>query len=500
MSEPTALTSLNQRVWYVEGGVHPSRSPESFGLGKFSADPSHSIGEDTKITAPDPNNFGGDIQVGTVPGSDDRATLSVGSRYTSQEAILMRWKNRRCRVDIYALTGRCGNPQDFSDGGEKWVYFPDGQISSHSFENFGGFGKDENNPTNDSVDMTAEDYWEFLRMGQDQVAKAETVREVYTVDVYTGDICEDCPDPCDRILASMAGASATPGTQPLLLYSDDAGETWTTQTITSMFSNEVVADGAIIGGDMVYISNTSNSMHYTKLEDVFVDDNTWLETTTGFVAAKAPNAITSADVRHNWICGDGGYIYFVKNHKIKAEVQDPGVATTQNLNAIHAYDENNVLTVGESNAVVYTDNGGTTWKTVTGPAVGVALGACWMWDADTWLIGEGAGGNGKLWLTSNAGYTWSEVGLPATYTRIYKIEFISEAEGYLAVNDGSKGYILRTITAGNEWEVMPQGKKAVAIGNSYLTDVAACSKYANTAFASGLATDLTAGIILKMSA
>ena len=499
MSEITALTGLNQRVWYVEGGVHPSRSPSMLALGKFG-DPSHTIGEDTKITAPDPDNFGRDVQVGVVSGSEERATFSISGRYTAGKDTFLDWKNRKCRVDIFALTGRCGNPQDFSEGGEKWVYFQDGRITGHSFENFGAYGKDENSPTNGSVDMTAEDYWEFLKMNQEQSGSASTVREIYTVDVYKGSSCEDCPHPCDRVLASMAGASATPGTQPVLLYSDDGGDTWSSQTISTMFSNEVVTDGVVIGGDIVYISHTSNSMHHTGIEDLYIGTNTWSETITGFVAGKEPNAITSADARHTWIVGDGGYIYFVKNHKVKAEIDDAGVATTQNLNAVNAYNSDNVLAVGNSNAVVYTTNGGETWQSVTGPAVGVNLGACWMWDADAWFVGEGAGGTGKLWLTTNQGITWSEVGLPATYLRIYKIEFVSEAEGYLIATYGSQGYVLRTITAGNEWDVVPQGKNQTAVANSYLRDIAGCSKFANSAYAAGLASNLTAGIILKMSA
>ena len=499
MTEITAMTGLNQRVWYVEGGVHPSRSPEMLVMGKFG-DPSHTIGEDTKITAPDPNNFGRDIQVGVVSGSEERATFSIAGRYTASKDTLLDWKNRKCRIDIFALSGRCGNPQDFSEGGEKWVYFPDGRISAHSFENFGALGKDENSPTNGSVDMSSEDYYELLKMNQEQSGSASTVREIYTVDVYQGDSCEDCPNPCDRVLATMAGASATPGTQPVLLYSSNGGDTWSSQTISTLFSNEVVSDGVVIGGDIVYVSKTSNSMHYTGIEDLYVGANTWAETITGFVAAKTPNAITSADARHSWIAADGGYIYFVKNHKVAAEIDDAGVATVQHLNAIHAHDADNVLAVGNSNAVVYTINGGETWGSVTGPAVGVNLGACWMWDKDAWLVGEGAGGTGKLWLTTNQGYTWSQVGLPSTYVRIYKIVFVSEAEGYLIATSGSQGYVLRTITAGNEWDVMPQGKKATAIANTYLRDIAGCSKYSNTAYAAGLASNGTAGIILKMAA
>lgn len=494
-----ALTAINQRVWYVEGGVHPTRAPELLALGKFSSDPSKNIGEDTRVTAPDPNSFNRDVQVGSVQGSEERATLGIGIRSTNQASVIMGWKNKNCRVDIFALSGKCGNPQDFTEGGEKFVYFPDGRISSHSFENFGAFGRDENNPTNEMVDMTSEDYYEYRYMSQEQVGSVSTTRQIYTVDVYTGNDCENCPDPCDRVLATMAGASATPGTQPVLLYSADGGETWTAQTINTLFSNEDIVDGAVVGGDIVYISNTANEIHYTDIELLYEGNNTWAQVNSGFVAGKNARAISVADARHIWIVGDGGYIYFCKNHKTGVKVQDAGVVTMQNLMAVHAYDTENVLTVGNSNAVVYTKNGGVSWQSVTGPAVGVNLGACWMWDTDTWFVGEGAGGTGKLWLTTNRGQSWSKVGLPATYSRIYKITFITEAEGYLLASDGSQTYVLRTITAGNEWVVLPQGRKAVAVDNTFLTDVTVCSKYANTAFAAGLAANGTAGIILKMA-
>lgn len=501
MNDAKALTALNHRVWYVEGGVHPTRPPVLLTLGKVSTDPSKTIGEDTRITAPDPNSYNRDIQVGTVQASEERATLSIGIRSTAQKSILLDWKNKNCRVDIFALMGMCANPQDFTEGGEKWRYFPDGRISAHNDENFGAWGRDENNPSNEMVDMTAEDYWEYLNEGQEQIGSAYTTREIYTVDVYTGNECENCPDPCDRVLATMAGQNATPGTQPILLYSGDGGETFDQQTIDTMFSNEEVSDAEIIGGDLVLITNTGNEIHYTNIDQLYLENNSWQQVDSGFVVAHGPNAISSADARHTWIVGDGGYIYFAKNYKVGVTVQDAGVATAQNLNSVHAYDEENVLVVGNANAVLYTENGGMSWKTVTGPSVGVNLGACWMWDPETWFVGEGAGGTGKLWLTVNSGLSWTQVGLPGgSYVRVDKIEFVSEAEGYVSVRSGGQSYVLRTITAGYEWVVLPQGKSGVAVDNSYLTDLAVCSKYSNTAFAAGLADDSSAGIILKMAA
>lgn len=500
MTDLQQINALNVRVWYVRGGVHPTRAPQFLALGKFSDDPSKTIGEETKVTAPDPNNFDRDIQIGRVPGETERATLGIGSRYVSNKSILLDLANRQCRVDVFALIGKCANPQDFSEGGEKWVYFPDGKISSHNFENFGAYGRDENNPTNEMLDMTSEDYYELLYERQDQIGSSVTSREIFTVDTYGGDNCDDCPDPCEKVLMTMAGASATPGTQPILLYSGDGGSTWSNQTISTLFSNEDVKDAEVIGGNLVLISNIANGIHWTDIDEIYEGVNQWNDVVTGFVAGNNPNQMSSADVRHTWIVGNGGYIYFAENFKVKVTVQDAGVATTQHLQSVHALDTENVLAVGNSNAVVYTSNGGDTWEAVTGPSVGVNLGACWMWSSDTWLVGEGAGGSGKLWLTTNSGISWSEIGLPADYTRIDRIKFVSEAEGYIVARSGGKSYVLRTITAGYEWYVLPQGKKGVAINNSYLSDIAVCTKYANTAYAAGLAADGTSGIALKMSA
>lgn len=499
MTDLKALTALNQRVWHVVGGVHPSRVPQFMPLAKFSDDPSKTLGEETRISAPDPNNFDRDIQVGTVPGETERATLGIGSRSTSEMSTLLDWANRRCRVDIFALSGKCGNPQDFTEGGEKWVFFRDGRISSHSYENFGAYGRDENNATNEMVDMTAEDYWEFRYMRQDQIASSSTTREIRTIDTYQGDACEDCDNPCERVFMTMLGASATPGTQPALLYSQDGGETWSSDTIDSLFSNETISDAAAFAGVFALVSNTSNSIHWTQIDDLLVGANTWQEVVSGFVAAKGPNAMAALDIRHVWIVGDGGYIYYSQNFKSGVTVQDAGVATTQNLNAVHAHDTQNVLAVGNSNSVIVTSNGGLTWESVTGPAVGINLEACWMWDAKTWLVGEGAGGSGKLWLTVNAGSSWSQIGLPATYNRIDRIVFVSDAEGYISARGGGQSYILRTITAGSEWTVLPQGKKGTPVANSYLRDIAVCSKYANTAYAAGLAQNGTSGIAVKMA-
>lgn len=499
MTELKALTAMSTRVWYVTGGVHPARAPRYLANGKFGDDPTKNIGEETRITTPSPKRFGQDETIGSLPGEEERATFGIAVRSTAQKSILQGWKNKRCRVDFYALMGQCGNPQDFTEGGEKWQYFPDGKISAFSFENFGAFGRDENNPMNEMVDVTSEDFWEYLYMRMDQIGSASTTREIYAVDVDPGDDCDDCPETGEKVFLAMAGTSATPGTQPSLLYSKDSGESFSSDTIDTLFSNENIVDGEVIGGLLVYLSNTAAGFVWTVVDEIFEGVNTWNRITDGFLASKAPNRFTFADVNHCWVAGNGGYIYFTEDIRGGVEVQDAGVATTQNLNDIHAFNSENVLAVGNSNAVVYTSNGGSTWESVTGPAVGINLGACWMWDAETWLVGEGSGGTGKLWLTTDSGVTWSQIKLPATYNRIDRIKFTSEAEGYISARGGGQSYILRTITGGNKWVVLPNGKKGTALANSYLSDIATTTKFGNLIYTAGLAQNGTAGIAIRVS-
>jgi photosystem II stability/assembly factor-like uncharacterized protein len=502
MSKTEALKALNIRVWITRGGVHPYNEPQYLTLGKFSGDPAKSYGEATRIGAPDPQDFNRDVAVGSVEGSDDRATFQLASRYTVDPALLLEIAQQGCRVDVYGLAGKCGSPTDFEHGGEKWVYFEDGRRSQHGFENFGAFAKDENNPTNENLDMTAEKYWEMLKMATDQLAEATTTGRIMTIDVCDDRSCGDCgkeSEGCNRVLATMVGVGATPGTQPTLLYSDDSGLTFSTQTITTMFSNEELVEGACIGGDLVLLSTTSGEFHYTNVDDIYKGVNTWSQVGTGFVAAGAPNAMWSSGARYTWVVGDAGYIYFASNPRSGVSVLDAGEITTENLNDVHACDTDNVLVVGNSNTVLISRNGGKSFDSITGPSAGVNLGACWMWDADTWFVGEGAGGAGVLYKTRDGGYTWQTQTIPGTMDRIDKIVFVSDAEGYLSGRDGGSARLLRTITGGYEWWDLPERAGSSIPGSQYLTDLAVCEPESNVVFAAGLATDGTAGMIIKGS-
>jgi hypothetical protein len=86
-------------------------------------------------------------------------------------------------------------------------------------------------------------------------------------------------------------------------------------------------------------------------------------------------------------------------------------------------------------------------------------------------------------------------------TEIDQIEFNSEEEGYIAARQGGQGVILRTITGGAIWWVLPEDLTAGSIPlNDYINDLALWGQGSNTVFAAGLDDDATTGFLVKAAA
>jgi photosystem II stability/assembly factor-like uncharacterized protein len=493
----------------VEDGVHPLRAPQYQGT-HVLRDPSRSHGEATRIEAPDPNRYNAFVELDKIPGTEERAGFSIEGRYPLELSTWLRLARRNCRVDVFNLIGQCKSPQDFDEGWEKIGFFDDGDISTYSQSDPGALSSDENAPTNETIEVTSRDWYEFGQMRFSRLAEDETVREVRTVDVCDQESCGDCEDSsdgCQRVIATMVGTGATPGTLPSIIYSSTGGGSPSTQDISTMFSNEVPLDADCIGGLFVVVATVAAgnaaSLHITNVDELYLGTNTWQRVVDGFVIGNDANAIHAVDPTHIWLVGDNGYVYFSDNITGGVGVADDGVATTQNLNDVHAFDQDNVLAVGELNAVVFTRDGrrgtGAIWESVTGPEVGVTLNCCWMWSEDLWFIGSSTG---ELWLTENGGATWQDISnFPIAVTEIDDIEFNDDAEGFLAVRSGTgAGRILRTITAGNRWVVLPNGTTGAIADNDYLNDLAVCGTGTNVVFGGGLDDDGTTGVLVKAAA
>jgi photosystem II stability/assembly factor-like uncharacterized protein len=182
---------------------------------------------------------------------------------------------------------------------------------------------------------------------------------------------------------------------------------------------------------------------------------------------------------------------------------DAGVATTDNLNAVHALDENFAVAVGENDAVIYTQNQ-TNWQApTTTPSSGANLNCVWVWSERVWWVGSS---NGQLWYTVDQGESWTQDTLPGTsYTAIWDISFATPSIGYLGVartiGGTARGQILRTYSGGGGsgtaggWTILPEQLGQIP-NNDLIRAIAACAYDVNFIVGTGTADNGTDGIIV----
>jgi photosystem II stability/assembly factor-like uncharacterized protein len=491
------LKAGESRVWLFEDGPGPGRGKEFFGFAKIG-DPTFGFGDIERIEVPSETRFNEFVQIDSIQGAKERPTASVQARYPRQDlSTLLRIGRKRCAAGVQVHMGKCANPQDFDANWDKVMVFTDVKYSSYTIEGFGALSSDEQAAVNETGEFSADDMYEVKPLLFGEQLSTVIAREITKVLACDTIECGDCDEPsdgCQKVFALQIGVGATPGTNPSVVYSDDGGATGDSLAISTLFSNETPGDAVCVGGDMVIVAG-AGGIHINDFEDILDGTDNWVEVTSGLVAAKGPLSITSVGPSHTWMGATGGYIYFTDDPRGGVSVQDAGVATIQDLEAIHALDKLNVVAVGDLNAVVYTTNGGSTWQSLTGPAVGVNLTAVWMYDARLWLVGDA---NGDLWRTSDAGVTWTEITLPITPTALNDIRFFDSVVGYLGVTvAGPAGRMLRTIDGGQTFQTMPERAGSIP-ANDEINSVAVCAS-PNVVWGGGLGDNGSDGILVKAS-
>lgn len=495
---PEVFRNEYSRVFLLEGRSSPARAPLYQGLWKAGA-VSWEQGDVTTIRVPDENRYGQFKRVGKIIGDPGDPELPIMARYTMDRSRLLKMARAGCDHDLQVHMGNCQNPQDFNRGWTKVLILESGHITSYGTEDLGALEPGDRAVVNEEVPFTGEDLYEVIRLNISSMAGDYIGREVKGVYVCDSVQCGSCgitSDGCAVVLAVVDPSAGSPGLLAEVLYTTDGGQTWSEAVVTTLGAAETTNGIVCVGDYAVVLSGDSDSIHVTDLSDLTNGNASWSEVTTGFVAAKGPRAVFSLGPTLTWFVGEGGYIYFSEDVSSSVEVQDAGATTTQNLNAIHGLDELNLVAVGDSNAVLYTRNGGTSWSTITGPAVGVNLNTVWMRSEDEWLVGTAGG---RLFYTIDAGVNWTEKSFPGSGAGVVRdIKFSTRSVGYMAHSTAAPaGRILRTIDGGYSWYVLPEGTGSIP-ANDYISTLAVCAD-PNVVFGGGLADDATDGILVKAS-
>lgn len=484
------------RVFLTDGGARPDHAPSYQGCMRAGA-VSKSYGDLTTIECPSEVQYDKFVEVDTVRGAEERATMDLVSRYLADAAsVMLAIAERGCAVDAHIHFGECTDPTKFNTF-TKALVLEGAYFSDWSTDDLGAISSDERNPVLETGSISAANLYEVMRLSMAEVAASIVTNEVLDVTICDQVACGECEEDstgCQHIYAISSAAGGSPGTPADIIHTAD-GSNWYADDIDTLGAAEDPSAVGCVGDYVVVVSNASGSAHYalkSEVDDVDYDED-WTEIATGFVGA--PNDCWRAvGGRYLYIVGDSGYIYRTDDITSGVTVLDAGVATSDNLNAVHMMSDEFGVAVGNNGAVVYTEDG-LSWSALT-PFVGagVHLNCVWVKDALTWMVGTS---NGYLYYTVDKGTNWTAKGFPGSGAGVvHDIAFANASVGYLAHATATPaGRILRTYDGGYSWQILPEGAGTLT-ANDRIGALAACIYDVNFVVGVGLADNATDGIIV----
>lgn len=491
------LKKGNSRVFLIENRAGPTHVPLflSFAVAGAFEQP---LGDVTRIEVPSPNQYGQYEVAGEIQGAIENATLPITYQMQFAISTLQQVARKRCAFDIQVHFGDCEDPSDFDRGWKIILAMEKARSTTYKTDELGSLvSGDEDKVTGETDASALTAYW-IGQMSFAKRAESAVTSAIVALSVCDKPNCGECgaaSDGCSIVLAVSDPAGSSPGLLPEVIYTSDGYTSSGQRTITTFAVGENPDDAACVGSDFVVVSSDSLSMHVADKDDLINASETWQEIATGFVATKGPKAIVSVSPRETFIVGQGGYIYTTTYPRDGVTVQDAGVATTQNLNAVDALNGNYVVAVGDSNSVVFTENGGNSWSSVTGPSVGVNLVTIAMRSVSEWWIGTAGG---KMFYTLDKGQHWTEKTFNGSGSgTVKKIVWASDTVGFMAHNSGTAGRIFRTVSGGNTWYVLPEGTSGSMPTNGAINDLGVCLQEVNNLYAGGAATGGVDGVIIK---
>jgi photosystem II stability/assembly factor-like uncharacterized protein len=457
------------RVFAQWNGGAPDHAVEYMGLARMTG-LSESLGDVTPIRAPSQASYSAYDVVDYIRGEPGLPTTSMIARFGYVNRIL----HQVCPFDVHVHYGTCRSPNDFINGWDKALCFEGALITTRSSDDLSPMEGTEA-VINFTGEITALKFWEYDPMTLGEKADAIIETEIVAVVVSDYISCGECGYESDgnkRIFAVQKGSGGSPGILSELFYSVDGGINWDEEVVDTLGQAEPAADLAIVGNYIVVVSGAVASLSYATI----AAPGTWTEVTTGFVAAKYPNAIFSLASSMTWLAAEDGYIYFSDDITQGVEVQNSAGA---DLLCIHGVDSRNLIAGGESGLLLVTGNGGAVWSVSVAPGAISTINCVWMRTEHCWLVGGVEGGAGVLYYTTDGGTTWTQITFPVTApTVVTDIAFADHADspfGFMTVKTAAAGYLLRSIDGGKTWYQLPDGVgsmptnaglNSVSVGNS----------------------------------
>jgi hypothetical protein len=388
-------------------------------------------------------------------------------------------------MDVQVHFGACTDPRSFNTF-TKALIWENVHLPTYSTDDLGALTSDENAKITETADLSIGEFYEVLPLTFQERAIDVVVNEIVDIAVCDTISCGDCDtysEGCQKVFALQGALLGSPGTGPDVVWTSNGGGVWYSDEINTLTSAQPAEGIACLGDYIVVTSNAGGSISYKEKDNI--TDGTaggWTEVTTGIVGGGEPNDIWSVGVGA-FIVGDGGYVYYCTNPASGVSVLDAGVATTNNLNAVHAISDQLAVAVGDSDTIIYTTNR-TIWGTATATGGGGNLNGVFMRSKDEWWVVDS---NGDVYYTEDQGVTWTEKALAGVApSTLYDIYFPSQSVGYVAGVVSGAGALWRSYDGGHSWVRLPEGVGSLPGSSTALNAVGACEDDVNFLVAGGV--------------
>lgn len=492
MSNTATLAKASQsRVYVTKNRSAPDHKPAYKGFAAAQGF-SWSQGDISPIRVPSATRYGEFDTVDVIRGQRGLPQLPVMFRSELGASSIFELMRVGCPVDLFVLQGECENPSDFGSGWHdgRILVMEQAYITDYSTSVLGALDADAEAMIDETTPFTAMDAYQVVPLIPGEVAGAEVTDPIVAVVICDSISCGSCGDPsdgCEKVFALTAGTSGSPGLALEVLWSKDKGVTWNEDYINSAALGDAGVE-MICAGDYLVAFTDNDEHHYINIDDLIAGTGTWT-LVSGYAAAGSPNAGFALSGSMIWAAGDGGYVWYLDDPSATPTAQTSGDVTTEDLADIDG-DDDVLVAVGGSNAVIVSENAGASWSLITGPAVGVNLTAVAVLNRLSWQVGDA---DGNLWYTRDGGLTWTQKAFSGDgdSTAIGDIAFVNGVVGYMA--HGTR--VLRTVNGGYSWSVQPEESSFIFPTATAINSIGVCSGDANLYFAGGA--DSSDGVLIK---
>lgn len=477
---PIKFRQLNLRLQLQMGGAYPGNPVRYLGVAKGQTRGGSftpPVSGRNQIVRPSDDDFGEFQIIGSTKTAPEQGTIGVTQDLRwDQITALEEVYTDEFPVAVHLLFGRgqVGNP----NGWDSKIVVPDAELTGMPLSgDFQGPDSDEALMWNAEFGFSA---WNrAVRLTWQNLVAATITTPVSGVAFGQ----------YRRIMYAIGngdGAAAV----PRFYYSTNGGVTWTALALTGLLAAtaENPSDLKYVGGYI--IAPTAANSYVWVNEDDAGTLASWAEVSTGFVASNTPNKCYAPSLSRVFFAAENGYIYLLESIGTGVTPLTDGSITAEDQNDIDGFGDC-VVTCGDANTILASQNNGESFALVTGPAPATVLNCVQVLSEDVWVIGTAAG---NAYYTKDRGATWNSMPFPGSGSgAVTQLHFDKRnpAFGLLAHRTtGPTALVYRTTDAGNSWE-------KVTLTGYPTSDT--CSRLAawdcNTLLAGGIATTTTDGIL-----